>query len=118
MKRILIVEDNEDNMELCLLVLERDFDVITSFNGKDGLSKIYSEAPDLILLDMSLPDVSGIEITKEIKANEKLKHIPIIALTALGERCDRVQAMESGCDEYLEKPFEIKRLMDMVREFL
>jgi CheY-like chemotaxis protein len=118
MKKILIIEDNEDNMDLCTFVLKDKYDVLTSYNGTDGLNKIHNEKPDLILLDLSLPDMDGLDIAKKIKSDDDLKSTPVIALTAHGLDGDREKALESGCDEFIEKPFEIKHLLKIVRSYI
>jgi two-component system cell cycle response regulator DivK len=116
-KTILIVEDNEDNMDLYFLILKDKYKVIAAYNGTDGLKKVQAEKPDIILLDLSLPDISGLEIAEFVKSSEDLNHISIIALTAHGSDIDRGKAVEAGCDEYVEKPFEIKHLMEVIDSF-
>jgi len=117
-KKVLIIEDNEDNMELCLLLLHGKYDLVSSHNGTDGIEKAHNEIPDLILLDLSLPDMNGKDVAKKIKNNEKIKHIPIIALTAHGLDSDKRDALNAGCDYYIEKPFEIRHLLEVIKSYV
>jgi CheY-like chemotaxis protein len=118
MKKILIIEDNDDNMDLCLLVLKDKFEVLASYNGTDGLNKLRSEKPDLILLDLSLPDMDGLDIAHIVKESDELKTIPIIALTAHGMESDRERAKNAGCDQFIEKPFEIKNFLEVINSLI
>ncbi len=118
MKTVLIIEDNEDNMELCKMVLDGKFNVISAFNGNDGLEQIRSKKPDVVLLDLSLPGINGIDIAKRAKASEETKHIPLIALTAHGMEKDKELAINAGCSEFVEKPFEIKHLIDVINKHI
>lgn len=114
MKKVLIIEDNEDNMELCSMVLKNKYEIIKAYNGGDGLNKIAELKPDVVLLDISLPDMDGLYIARKIKSSKELKHIPVIALTAHCLFGDRERALSMGFDNYIEKPFEIKRLLQIV----
>ena len=118
LKRVLIVEDNVDNMELCTLILKGKFELLTAYNGEEALENIYNESPDLVLLDISLPDMDGLDIVKKIRKDEKLHALPFVALTAHGMKGDRERALSAGCDEYIEKPFEIKELVRVINEQL
>lgn len=119
MSRILVVEDNEDNMTLIVDVLSSlDHEVLQAIDGQDGLDKAKSEKPDLILMDLSLPRMDGWTATKYIKANDELKAIPVIALTAHAMVGDRERAMEAGCDDYLTKPINLSDLMQKLNEYL
>ena len=106
MKRILVVEDQELNMDLLVQLLEEDYEVLTASDGAAGLSLAEREQPDLILMDLSLPVMDGWEATRRIKANETLRHIPVIALTAHAMVGDATRALACGCDDYLTKPLD------------
>ncbi|MFK5914838.1 MAG: response regulator [Woeseiaceae bacterium] len=119
MTKILLVEDNEDNRDMLSRRLERkDFIVSQAVDGQDGLDKVKSEKPDLILMDMSLPVMDGWEATKAIKANPETKNIPIIALTAHAMSCDKEKALEAGCDDYDTKPVDFQRLLGKITALL
>jgi len=119
MSRILVVEDNTDNMTLIVDILSSlDHEVLQAGDGQEGLEKAQSEKPDLILMDLSLPRMDGWTATKYIKANDDLKSIPILALTAHAMVGDRERAMEAGCDDYLTKPINLTDLMAKLTEYL
>lgn len=110
-QRILVVEDNPDNMTLIVDVLESlDYAVIQASDGEQGVHMAQTEKPDLILMDLSLPKMDGWEATRSIKAQDELKQIPVIALTAHAMIGDRERALEAGCDDYLTKPLNIQTL--------
>jgi two-component system, cell cycle response regulator DivK len=118
-QRVLVVEDNRDNMRLIVDVLESlDYDVIQAEDGERGVSLTDSERPDLILMDLSLPKMDGWAATRAIKANDELKQIPVIALTAHAMVGDRERALEAGCDDYLTKPIDLQILATMLTTFL
>ncbi len=118
-QRILVVEDNRDNMTLIIDVLESmDYEVIEARDGKTGVEKAESERPDLILMDLSLPEIDGWEATRIIKSKDSLSHIPIIALTAHAMVGDRESALEAGCDDYMTKPLDLKVLASKLVKFL
>lgn len=118
-QRVLVVEDNRDNMILIVDVLESlDYVVIQAVDGEQGVSLANSEHPDLILMDLSLPKMDGWAATQVIKANEELKQIPIIALTAHAMVGDRERALEAGCDDYMTKPINLQILATMLTTFL
>ena len=119
MAKILLVEDNELNRDMLSRRLQRKgFAVVMAEDGKAGVAMAASEAPDLILLDMSLPLVDGWEVARQIKAGPKTKSIPIIALTAHAMSGDREKALEAGCDEYDTKPVEFPRLLAKIEAIL
>ncbi len=118
MKKILIVEDVELNIDLLVQLLEDDYSLLVANDGAAGVEKASKERPDLILMDMSLPVVDGWEATRRIKANAELEHIPIIALTAHAMRGDEERALDCGCDEYLSKPIDEDLLFEKVRNLL
>ena len=112
MARILLVEDNEMNRDMLSRRLERrGFAVSIATDGEQGLSVARSEKPDLILMDMSLPVLDGWEATRRIKADDDIKHIPVIALTAHAMTTDEQRAREAGCDDFDTKPIELTRLL-------
>ena len=112
MTKILLVEDNEMNRDMLSRRLERrGFEVVSAVDGRAGIAMGQSEAPDLILMDMSLPDVDGWEATRQLKSASETRSIPIIALTAHAMSGDREKAMEAGCDDYDTKPVELTRLL-------
>lgn len=119
MTRILLVEDNEMNRDMLSRRLERrGFEVLLAVDGEEGLRRAAEDAPDLILMDMSLPKVDGWEATRRLKAEPALARIPVIALTAHAMRSDREQALAAGCDEYDTKPIELDRLLEKIRRLL
>lgn len=119
MPRILLVEDNEMNRDMLSRRLERKgFEVIIAVDGQEGVDKAHSVAPDLILMDMSLPVIDGWEATRQIKADPTLHTIPVIALTAHAMEGDRDRAVEAGCDDYDTKPVELPRLLEKMEALL
>lgn len=119
MPTILVVEDNEDNRDVLSRRLERrGFSVITATDGLQGYSLARSEKPDLILMDISLPEMNGWEVIGLLKAADATNRIPIIVLTAHGLVSDRARAMEAGCDGYQNKPVDFQRLSDCIDHLL
>jgi len=119
MPKILLVEDNEMNRDMLSRRLEkRGYTVAIAADGGVGVDLAKSGAPDLILMDMSLPVIDGWEATKLLKADPTTKAIPIIALTAHAMDSDRVKALESGCDDFDTKPVELSRLLAKIEELL
>jgi CheY-like chemotaxis protein len=118
MKRILVVEDQELNMDLLVQLLEDEYEVLTATDGAAGIKLAERERPDLILMDLSLPVVDGWEATRRIKANDSLKHIPVIALTAHAMVGDAERARACGCDDYLPKPLDEDLLFKKLDRFL
>jgi len=116
---ILIIEDNEMNRDMLSRRLERKgYNVLIAVDGELGIEMARSSAPDLILMDMSLPVVDGWEATRRMKADDALKHIPVIALTAHAMANDRDNAIEAGCDDYDTKPIEMPRLLAKIDSLL
>ena len=112
MPRILLVEDNEMNRDMLSRRLQRrGYEVILAVDGQLGIDMALSEAPDLILMDMSLPVIDGWEATRTLKATAATRDIPVIALTAHAMSTDRDKAIAAGCDDYDTKPIELKRLL-------
>ena len=119
MSKLLLVEDNELNRDmLSRRLIRKGYEVVIAVDGEDGVKKARSEAPDLILMDMSLPLLNGWEATRRLKAAPETKSIPIIALTAHAMSGDREQAIEAGCDDYDTKPIELTRLLEKIQPLL
>ena len=119
MAKILLVEDNEMNHDMLSRRLERKGHSVTiALDGAEGLSKARSDVPDLILMDMSLPVIDGWEATRQLKADETTRRIPVIALTAHAMASDEQKARESGCDDFDTKPIELPRLLDKIDALL
>jgi two-component system cell cycle response regulator DivK len=117
--RILLVEDNEMNRDMLSRRLQRrGYEVMIAVDGQRGVAMAQSEAPDLILMDMSLPVIDGWEATRTLKAAAETKHIPVIALTAHAMSTDREKALEAGCDDYDTKPIELPRLLGKMEALL
>jgi len=113
--KILLVEDNEMNRDMLSRRLQRKgYEVITAVDGAQGLEMARSEAPQLILMDMSLPVMDGWEATRILKSNTETRSIPIIALTAHAMAGDREKAIEAGVDDYDTKPVEFPRLLEKI----
>lgn len=118
MKRILYVEDTQDNRELVCQMLEDLYEVDTANDGEEGLEKARNQQPDLMLIDISLPVMDGLTLTRHIRGDDSLRDIPIVALTAHCMVGDREKALAAGCDEFLSKPFRMSQLRDMVAQRL
>ena len=119
MPKILLVEDNEMNRDMLSRRLERKgYEVFLALDGAAGVEMVGSHAPDLVLMDMSLPVLDGWEATRRIKADPATRHVPVIALTAHAMSSDRGKALEAGCDEYDTKPIELPRLLAKIEALL
>jgi two-component system, cell cycle response regulator DivK len=119
MPKILLVEDNEMNRDMLSRRLQRKgYSVVTAHDGEQGLLMARSEMPDLILMDISLPLMGGLEVTRLLKSDEATRQIPIIALTAHALVTDRDKAFEAGCDDYDTKPVEFGRLSEKIENLL
>src|SRR5512134_3537620 len=113
--RILVVEDNMDNYELVRFILERaGYDVFLAVNGRDGVAAARLQKPDLILMDLGMPEMDGWVATQKLKADETTKSIPLYALTVHTLPNERKRAMEAGCDGYISKPIYIDGFLDMI----
>lgn len=116
MTKILLVEDNETNCDMLLRRLRRlGYEVTGADNGVSGLAAAEIHAPDVILMDLSLPEMNGWEATRRLKANAVTREIPIIALTAYASESDRTSALEAGCDDYETKPLDLEQLLKKIR---
>jgi two-component system cell cycle response regulator DivK len=119
MPKILLVEDNEMNRDMLSRRLQRrGYDIVTAENGEQGLSLARREAPDLILMDITLPEMDGWEVARLLKADQNTRAIPIIALTARVLMSDQAKAFEVGCDDYDTKPVDFGRLTEKIGNLL
>ena len=119
MAKILLVEDNEMNRDMLSRRLQkRGYEVVTAVDGREGLTLAQSEAPALILMDMTLPVLDGWEVTRQLRAVPATRAIPIIALTAHAMSGDREKAIEAGCDDFDTKPIELPRLLTKIEALL
>ena len=119
MTTILIIEDNELNRDMLSRRLARKgYEVLLAVDGETGLAMAASEKPDLILMDMSLPVIDGWEATRVLKSDDRLRKIPVIALTAHAMATDRDKALAAGCDDYDTKPIELPRLLAKIDALL
>ena len=118
-KRILVVEDTEDNRQIIRDMLDAaGFEMIQAVTGTEGVRLAESEKPDLILMDMQLPEIDGYEATRRIKAIPALARIPVIAVTSYALSGDEAKTRAAGCDDYVAKPFSPRQLMQKIRAHL
>jgi len=119
MKKILVVEDNQINMYLsCRIIKSSGYEVIEARTGEEGVALALKERPDLIIMDIQLPEIDGYEATKRIRKSEADGEIPIIALTSFAMAGDRKKALKAGCTGYIEKPINPETFMDEIKKFL
>ncbi len=119
MKKILVVEDNELNRDMLTRRLaRRGFETLVAVDGRQGIAVARTQHPDLILMDMSLPELDGWEATRQIKSDPETRNIPVIALTAHAMTGDRERALEAGCDDYDTKPVEFAGLLEKIERLL
>ena len=117
--KILYVEDNDDNVYMLEQRLRRaGFAVVIARDGAQGVAMAGTEAPDLILMDLGLPVLDGLEATRRLKAAAQTKHIPVVALTANAMTGDREKAMAAGCDDFDTKPVDLPRLLEKIRSLV
>ena len=118
-KTVLIVEDNELNMKLFHDLLEaHGYRTLQSRNGFDAMEIARADRPDLILMDIQLPEVSGLEVTKWLKEDDELKSIPVIAVTAFAMKGDEERIRQGGCEAYISKPISVGKFLETVRSYL
>ena len=118
-RRILVVEDQSDNRQvMCDMLASAGYGVLEAVTGEQGLELAQAEGPDLILMDVKLPGLDGLEITRRIKSMPALRDIPVIIVTSYAASDDNARAAEAGCDAYVSKPVSPRRLLEKVREFL
>ena len=119
MARILVVDDNAINLKLAAAVLQAaGHDVMRATDAEDAQREIARQAPELILMDIGLPGMDGLALTRLIKADERLRHIPVIALTAYAMKGDDAKARDAGCDGYITKPIDTRTLAGLVEQAL
>jgi CheY-like chemotaxis protein len=119
MPKVLLVEDNEESRDgLSRHLRRKGYEVLLAGDGRQGMAAARAEAPDLVLMDMSLPVLDGWEATRQLKADPQTRHIPVIALTAHAMAGDREKALAAGCDEYDTKPVEFARLYGKIQALL
>ena len=119
MPKVLVVEDNALNMKLFQdLLIIKHCDVIQSREGRDAVELALSEKPDLILMDMQLGGLSGMDLIKLLKTHTETAHIPIIAITAFAMKQDEINIMQSGCDMYIAKPVSINQFFEAVEKYI
>ncbi|MFQ5743597.1 MAG: response regulator [Acidobacteriota bacterium] len=117
--KILLIEDNEMNRDmLSRRLIRKGYEVVIAVDGQQGLDMARSQSPDLILMDMSLPIIDGWETTRQLRASEATRRIPVIALTAHAMAGDREKALEAGCDDYDTKPVDLPRLNEKIKALL
>ncbi|MCB1438406.1 MAG: response regulator [Nitratireductor sp.] len=118
-KTVMIVEDNELNMKLFNDLLEaKGYATIQTRNGMEALDLARAHKPDLILMDIQLPEVSGLEVTKWLKEDDALHHIPVIAVTAFAMKGDEERIRQGGCEAYISKPISVARFLETVATYL
>ncbi|HMZ09069.1 MAG TPA: response regulator [Anaerolineales bacterium] len=117
--RILVVEDNMDTYELVRFILEKNgYETFLAMNGRDGVNAATKQMPDLIIMDLSMPEMDGWTATRLIKSNAQTTAIPLIALTAHALPGDRQRAFDAGCDEYITKPMDLLDLLESVNDWI
>lgn len=118
-KRVLVVEDSMDTYELVRFILERNgYETFLAMNGRDGVNAAALQKPDLIIMDMSLPEMDGWTAASMLKKDEQTAAIPLIALTAHALPGDRQRAMDAGCNEYITKPMDLTELTGVVNHWV
>ncbi len=118
-KKIFIVEDELDFLSTLRERLEFEgFEVTTAVDGEEALKKIPEEQPDLILLDIMLPEMNGYQVCRELKSNPETETIPVVVVTAKSQESDKFWAKETGADDYVTKPFEMEELLQIIRDNL
>ncbi|MFN7401132.1 MAG: response regulator [Alphaproteobacteria bacterium] len=118
-QRILIVEDNDLNLKLFRdLLAANGFETVETREGLEAIALTRSMMPNLILMDIQLPEISGLDITRKIKADQSLRHIPVIAVTAFAMKDDEEKILQAGCEAYLSKPIAIDQFLATIRRFL
>ena len=119
MAKILLVEDNEMNRDMLSRRLERrGYEVIVAVDGEGGVARAKADAPDVVLMDLSLPGIDGWEATRQLKAADETRSVPVLALTAHAMAGDREKALEAGCDEFDTKPVDLPRLVAKIEGLL
>lgn len=118
-KRVLIVEDNDLNLKLFRDLLSANgYETLETKDGVEAVSLTRNMRPDLILMDIQLPEVSGLDITQKIKSDPEIRHIPVVAVTAFAMKDDEEKILKAGCESYISKPIAIDHFMGTVKKFL
>ena len=118
-KTILIVEDNDLNMKLINDLLQaHGYETMQTMDGRDVLQLARENRPDLIIMDIQLPEISGLEVTKMLKADDELKDIPVIAVTAFAMKGDEERIRQGGCEAYISKPISVMHFLETIRQHL
>jgi two-component system cell cycle response regulator DivK len=118
-KTVLIVEDNELNMKLFQDLLEaHNFKTVQTRNGREVLNLAKEHKPDLILMDIQLPEISGLDVTRMLKEDDALKSIPVIAVTAFAMKGDEQKIRDGGCEDYISKPISVTDFLDVIKKYL
>ena len=118
-KRILVVDDNAQLVDLLRIRLEHSgFEVLTAFDGREGLEKARNDTPDLIILDVMLPKMNGYKVCRLLKFDQKYKHIPIVMLSSRAKESDAAVGIQTGANEYVFKPYDQKKLIDIVNKYV
>lgn len=116
--KILVVDDQPFNVELITGILEDDYNITPAYNGREALEKIKSVKPDIVLLDVVMPEINGFEVCKKIKQESATRFIPVVIITSLSELDDKIKAIDAGADEFLTKPINSLELMTRVKSLL
>ena len=118
-KTILVVEDNELNMKLFEDLLQaHGYRILTTKDGKEALRMAKEHRPDLVLMDIQLPEISGLEVTRLMKADPDIRHIPVVAVTAFAMKGDEEKIRQGGCEGYISKPISVSRFIETIQKFL
>jgi len=116
--RILVVDDEKLNVELLEGILSEKYEVVSAYSGKEALLEVEKNPPDLILLDIMMPGMTVYEVCKELKGNKKTLHIPILMVTGLTEKTEKIKGLEAGADDFLNKPVDVTELRVRVKSLL
>jgi CheY-like chemotaxis protein len=116
--KVLVIEDNKDNMTTVKAILQKKYTIIEAYDGESGLKKALKHLPTIVLLDISLPKMDGIEVVKILKKTKETKNIPVIALTARAMKEDRDTFIKAGCDDYISKPVDSIILLNKIEEWI
>ncbi len=116
--KILVVDDEPSNVELIEGILSKDYEVIKAYNGLEALIKVKETVPDLILLDIMMPNTNGYAVCRELKKNNETMRIPVIMITALDKDKDKMNAIESNADDFMKKPIDINELRAKIKSWL